>query len=161
MINSVWEKLPEKFTNVSIDQFVIMPNHIHGIIILTEPKNIKQNNENTVGADPRVCPKKLHATIKSNQNITPERHRTTEDEHTGSPLQTVGNIVQWFKTITTNHYINGVKTKEWKPFKKKLWQRNYYEHIIRNEDDLHQLREYIIHNPSRWEEDKENPTLNK
>ena len=79
MIYSIWQKLPSKFRNVSVDKFVIMPNHIHGIIFLNEPDShseIKRMNANTlndmvfVGADPRVCPQK-----------------EKEGEPIGSPLQ--------------------------------------------------------------------------
>ena len=59
--------------------------------------------------------------------------------------------------MTTNNYIRGVKNNGWEPFEKRLWQRNYYEHIIRNEKDLKQTREYIINNPLEWESDTENP----
>jgi len=110
MIHSIWQKLPSKFRNVSVDKFVIMPNHIHGIIFLNE-----LNDKVFVGADTRVCPQK-----------------EKEGEHIGSPLPIIGHIVQWFKTMTTNEYINSVKKKDWKSFGKRFWQRNYYEHIIRN-----------------------------
>ena len=72
-------------------------------------------------------------------------------EHVGSPLRLV---VQWFKTMTTNEYIRGVKTLGWQPFNGKLWQRNYYEHIIRDERAFHNISEYIINNPKKWSEDK-------
>jgi hypothetical protein len=78
----------------------------------------------------------------------------TGGEHTGSPLQ---RVVQWFKTMTTNAYIRGVKENQWPPFPGKLWQRNYYEHIIRNEKELMRTREYIENNPPKWESDRENP----
>ena len=61
----------------------------------------------------------------------------------------LGDIVRWFKTMTTNHYIKGVKQNGWPPFPGRLWQRNYYEHIIRNEDELNQIRQYITDNPRR------------
>ena len=87
---------------------MVMPNHFHGIV----------QNVGSVGADLRVCPD------TNNDHINP-----IEGEHAGSPLH---RVVQWFKTITTNEYIRGVKTLGWQPFNGKLWQRNYYEHIIRN-----------------------------
>jgi len=90
-----------------------------------------------VGADLCVCPNKV-------------------GEHIGSPLR---DVVQWFKTMTTNEYIRHVKQNGWKTFNGKLWQRNYYEHIIRNENDLNQIREYIINNPLKWDLDKENPSI--
>ncbi|MBC2744848.1 MAG: transposase [Desulfosarcina sp.] len=69
----------------------------------------------------------------------------------------VPEIVQWFKTMTTNEYIRGVKTGLLTPFAGRLWQRNYYEHIIRDDKSLHRIREYIASNPAQWEFDRENP----
>ena len=129
MIKKWWEKLPNKFHNVEIDEFIVMPNHIHGIIFIVGVV--------VVGADPCVCP---------NEKL---------GEHTGSPLH---KIVQWFKTMTTNEYINNVKMFGWKSFDGKLWQRNYYEHIIRNEKELDVVRKYIINNPLQWDFDKNNLT---
>ena len=65
--------------------------------------------------------------------------------------------MQWFKTMTTNAYIRGVKADGWEPFQGRLWQRSYYERVIRNEDELYQAQRYIAGNPSKWMEDAENP----
>ena len=124
MIKKWWKKIETEFSGIQNDAFVIMPNHVHGIIV-------------NVGADPRVCP-----------------DERSKSEHTGSPLP---KIVQWFKTMTTNEYIRGVKKEKWKSFNKRLWQRNYYEHIIRDENSLERIREYIINNPLKWHLDRENP----
>lgn len=129
MIEKWYFELSNKFTDIKCVDHVIMPNHIHFII----------HNVGIVGADPCVCPNK-------------------KGEHTGrgepvcSPLQ---NVIQWFKTMTTNEYIRHVKHDGWKPFNGKLWQRNYYEHIIRNEIELNRIREYILNNPLKWESDEE------
>ncbi len=70
------------------------------------------------------------------------------------PAPTLGDMIGVFKSITTNEYIRNVKNNDWQPFNKRLWQRNFYEHIIRDENDLNRVREYIITNPAKWEEDK-------
>lgn len=62
--------------------------------------------------------------------------------------------------MTTNEYIKNVKINGWQTFNKKLWQSNYYDHIIRNEIDLNRCREYIINNPLQWDDDEENPFRN-
>jgi REP element-mobilizing transposase RayT len=72
-------------------------------------------------------------------------------EHVGSPLR---DIVRWFKTMSTNEYIRGVKNYGWPPFNRKLWQRNYWEHIIRNEQSYQRISEYIVNNPANWQKDK-------
>ena len=103
-------------------------HHIHFIII-------------NVGADLRVCP-----------NDTGEPMNT--GEHTGSPLP---RVVQWYKTMTTNMYIRGVKNHAWQRFSQVLWQRNYYEHIIRDDEDFNRIQEYIKTNPTLWYKDSLNP----
>ena len=62
-----------------------------------------------------------------------------------------------FKSITTHEYTVGVKDRGWTHFPGRLWQRNYYERVIRNDGELHDIREYIVNNPLRWAVDVENP----
>lgn len=69
----------------------------------------------------------------------------------------LGTYVQWFKSIITHDYMDGVRTDQWPPFNGRLWQRNYYEHVIRNDRDLGRIRVYIEANPWRWSTDAENP----
>ena len=63
-------------------------------------------------------------------------------------------IVAWFKTMTTNAYIRSVKAGQFPPFEQRLWQRSYYEHIIRNETDWFETRKYISENPMKWQMDR-------
>lgn len=65
--------------------------------------------------------------------------------------------MQWFKSITTHDYMDSVKPHQWPQFHGRLWQRRYYEHIIRDDRDLDRIRAYIASNPSRWAHDDENP----
>jgi len=67
---------------------------------------------------------------------------------------TIGDAIGWFKTMTTNAYIHGVKTQNWKRFNKRLWQRNYWEHIIRDEQAFDRISVYIADNPKNWKADK-------
>jgi REP element-mobilizing transposase RayT len=66
------------------------------------------------------------------------------------------SIVRRFKSWTTNQYQKAINDKGWVPFRKRLWQRNYFEHIVRDDDDLNRIREYIRNNPENWETDPEN-----
>jgi putative transposase len=77
-----------------------------------------------------------------------------EGGHAGPPLQ---KIVQWFKTMSTNEYVHGVKEHSWPKFNERLWQRSFYDHAIRSESSLNRIREYIATNPMRWDLDRENP----
>jgi putative transposase len=75
------------------------------------------------------------------------------------PAPTLGDIIGAFKSINTSVYIKGVENNNWPRFVKRLWQRNYYEHVIRDEADLNRIRNYIQSNPANWNDDKENPNL--
>ena len=100
-----WIKETEsKFQNIKFEKYVIMPDHIHFIINITE-------------------------------------------RHAGRSLR---DIMQFFKTMTTNDYIKNVKNGKLKSFDKKLWQKSYYDHIIRNQDDYNEKWEYIENNPKKW-----------
>ncbi len=109
MIRENWEKLPKRFKSIIIDEYIIMPNHLHGIII--------------VGADLRVCPDN-YAINLNNMDNHHNPYAKISGEHVGSPLQipvTLSRMIQWFKTITTNEYIRNIKKFNWPPFNKRLW----------------------------------------
>ncbi len=80
--------------------------------------------------------------------------RPVDIKQTGTSLS---RVLQWFKTMTTNDYIRSVNEKGWNRFTGRLWQRNYYEHVIRNEADLIQIQQYIADNPALWEDDSLHP----
>lgn len=68
----------------------------------------------------------------------------------GNNAAALPEMIKWFKTQTTNDYIRQVKAGRFPPFENHIWQRGYYEHVIRNEDDLYETRKYISENPARW-----------
>lgn len=140
MVGKWYYELGNKFMDIRCHEMIVMPNHFHCIL----------ENVGTVGADLRVCPD--IDTNNDNANPILGEHDTNKlGEHVGSPLH---RVVQWFKTMTTNEYIRGVKTLGWQPFDGKLWQRNYYEHIIRDERAYLTISKYIINNPAKWNDDK-------
>ncbi|MBN1895300.1 transposase, partial [bacterium] len=99
---------------------------------------------------------------KSNYPGRPQDSVTTLPLSTGrpqgaAPTMSLSDIVQRFKMLTTKQYTDGVKNDGWPSFHGRLWQRNFYEHIIRNNPSLDRIREYINNNPSQWDEDEENP----
>jgi len=156
MIEKWCAKLSHKFSDIAVDTYIVMPNHFHAIIV--------NNGDNSVGADLRVCPDEMGDNISGEYNDVLGEH--ISGKHIGLPLRKLGEqilgehigsplhrVVQWFKTMTTNEYIRGVKTLEWQPFDKKLWQRNYWEHIIRNNKSYQNIANYIINNPINWEND--------
>lgn len=173
MIQRWWDKLPEKFPGVETDAFVIMPNHVHGIIVVTGDVGVNPRVDpspgqtrgstptitgsaptpESVGVDSRVNPGQSRGIAPTITGSAP----TTGIAPTSGSAPTIGEMIQWFKTMTTNEYIRGVKALNWTPFPGKLWQRNYYEHIIRSEIELNAIRQYIIDNPLKWEQDRDNP----
>jgi REP element-mobilizing transposase RayT len=133
-------ELEHKFPDIKCDAFVCMPNHVHFIVV-------------NVGADLRVRPDResvYHPKGQTHKSASTDAH-VILGEHTGSPLH---RVVQWFKTMSTNEYIRGVKQNGWSPFPGKFWQRNYWEHIVRNEPELNRIRVYIHNNPAQWELDQ-------
>jgi REP element-mobilizing transposase RayT len=128
MIERWWAELTSKYPGVETDESIIMPNHFHGIISI-------------VGAALRG---------------RPDPNRKSGPPHEDAP--TLGEIVSWFKSMTTNEYIRCVEEHGWMPFPGKLWQRGYYEHVVRDENELHFIRQYIVLNPTQWALDRENPT---
>ncbi len=130
-----WNAIPKHFENVSLHSFVIMPNHVHGIIeIITN-----------VGAK--------HFSPEDNEHWT--KHFSPEnDEHWSkdiSPLpkgtsKTIGSIVRGFKIGVTKWARQNTDIYQ-------VWQRNYHEHIIRNENSYYRISEYIESNPKKWEDD--------
>lgn len=127
LIDQHWHLLPKAFKNIELDEHVVMPNHIHGIIVFAQ--------DNISRGRPCACP--------------------ASGRPQGSPL--LGRVIGAFKSITTDAYIKGVKAKNWPKFDKKFWQRNYYDHIIRNEKGLFEIRKYIRQNPQKWDLDRNNP----
>ena len=119
MLAGLWSDIPNRLPLVEIDVFVVMPNHLHGVIVLPDVASVGS------------------------------------DEMTKVP--NLGDVIGTFKSLTTVEYVHGVKTKSWPGFQQRLWQRNYYDHVIRNGRDLERIRRYIDENPARWAYDDENP----
>jgi REP element-mobilizing transposase RayT len=112
IIDNQWNEIPNQFDSVSLDEFIVMPNHVHCIVIIQK------------------------------------RAQT-------SSAPTLGHVVRAFKSMCSMEYLHQIKTNgTYKPVK--IWQRSYYDHIIRDEESLNKIREYIRNNPETWEEDKNN-----
>jgi putative transposase len=140
MVDTVCREIPHSMPNMGWGIYQIMPNHFHAIIELNC----------IVGATLRGCPGQ---TQRSAPTDGPQTNAPTDGlNHT---RLTLGDVVGRFKSLTTRHYIDGVRTSHWHPFTNRLWQRNYYEHIICDEIDYQSIVDYIISNPHNWESDQE------
>jgi len=116
IVQMVWDELPQHYDNIQLGEFMIMPNHIHGIVVITD---------DNVGAGLKPAP-----------TTTTTNHGLSE-------------IVRALKTFSARKINESRNTPG-----EKLWQRNYWEHIIRNEQSYQRIADYIVNNPINWQSDK-------
>ena len=109
--------------------------------------------KNVVSDNYIIMPNHIHCII-SIHRAEPIQRADTRSAPTEPETKTICEIAQAFKSKTTVEYINGVKSGLYKTFNKRIWQRNYYEHIIRNEEEYRNICKYINENPQKWEQDK-------
>jgi len=121
IVEEAWLWLRDRHQHVDLDEYVVMPNHLHGVIVI---RDVRRGGS-------RTAPTRRPQAIK--------------------PL---GRLVGAFKTVSTRR-INAIRGMLGIP----AWQRNYYEHIIRDEEELNRIRQYVIENPLHWEQDPENPMV--
>ena len=140
MICQTWNDVPIKCPGIVIDQYTVMPNHAHAIICI-------------VGT-PLVGALSLESRMSGTDGAGTGSNRRAGTRPAPTSL---GQVVGMFKSISTHTYVINIHANDWPPFAGKLWQRNYYEHIIRNEDELNRIREYIKNNPLQWVNDRNNP----
>ncbi len=171
MVQTIWDELPTRFDNIIMDESIIMPDHTHGIIIITPDTPISRTGEPCVRPQTTqyIHPYPLFTSPNSynihtlgdhnciNKNYYDENHKNnihTLGDHKDRPYGTLpgslGRIIQAFKSLTTHEYTINVKQHGWTPFSGKLWQRNYWEHIVRNEQELNLILMYIQNNPAKW-----------
>ena len=140
IVNQTWKNIPLHFKNAQLDVFQIMPNHLHGIIVLTDKKN---DGTDIVGA--KHCKQDIHdKPVNCACNASP-LHNGTRQYPTGTKSRSISSIMQNFLSVTTRK-INRIRHTPGL----KLWQRGFYDHIIRNENELWAIRRYINDNPTNW-----------
>lgn len=128
VVDAVWYGLPDHYVGIELDEYTVMPNHFHGIIAI-------------VGAGFKP------AQLEDAQERAGLKPAPTQKQHG------LSEIIRGFKTFSSRR-INESRANPGCP----VWQRNYYERVIRNETELARAREYIVNNPLKWELDHENPT---
>ncbi len=131
VVDTVWRSLPQRYPGIEMDAFVVMPNHTHGIIVIND----------TLGTS--------HASPSLGQGVgaiheLPLRNRRN---------MTLPKIIGYLKMNSAKR-INQSRDNPGAP----VWQRNYYERIIRDDRELNGIRQYIVDNPAKWEEDENHPS---
>ena len=129
IIQSVWDDLPQFYEGIELDAFVIMPNHVHGVIVIRAA--VGAIHESPLRSKPSALVRIM------------DRRRML-----------LSKIIGRFKMVTSKQ-INIRRRTSGLP----VWQRNYYEHVIRDEESLRRIRQYIVDNPAQWEFDRENPAV--
>jgi len=135
VVAECWDALPAHFPNVELDEFVVMPNHLHGIVVIGDDASAGRGE----------------AFFCTTKNASPLQPQPSPPSH-GTASGSVGAIIQNFKSVSTRK-INALRDTAGAP----VWHRNYYEHIVRNEKSLNAIRKYISANSANWANDDENP----
>lgn len=203
MVDDEWLALVDRFPNIVLHEYSIMPNHFHcileivsnnshvvgvplvgtqtgnGDIITGQNVGACPNDKITTGRNVRACPcgrpngditigrPQGYAPTDDTQRNNAETMLGTQNDDGAPKNKTIGDMMDAFKSITTVKYIRGVRANPcgcltdikcmcggWKPFDGKIWQRDYFEHIIRDEESYLRISEYIKNNPAKWENDK-------
>ncbi len=131
-----WAEIPQHFNHVSLDAFIIMPNHVHGIIIINQPpQNIAIDDYGDI---------RCHVSTNDVDNFSQTMSQLSPKAGSLSVMirSYKAAVTRWCKQNSEQNF---------------SWQPRFYEHIIRNQNSLDRIREYIINNPLRWHEDKNNP----
>lgn len=132
VVEQQWEKLPKRFPSIELGAYMVMPNHMHGIIVITDGRGTAET---------------LTAFDDESSRRAPTQERFQKPVKGSIPT-----IIRSYKSAVS-YRINLMRKTDGVP----VWQRNYYEHIIRNDKDLQSKTDYIYANPQLWDEDDENP----
>lgn len=149
MIEEYWCELENKYGFAKLHEYIVMPNHFHGII--------EVNNDSLHVGVPFMGTQNDVGNLNNSQNYLGQAQGiapTTLNQNNFQKTKHIWDIIWEFKSLTTNAYIQQVHAWMAQTFEKKLWQRNYYEHIIRNENSYNKISEYIKNNPKSWEQDE-------
>jgi len=128
-----WLEIPKHFKNTRLDEFIIMPNHIHGIIAI----------------EYKINKIKLINNVETRHGVSLQKNENNFNQFSKMVKNSISSIINQFKS-SVKRYAN----KNQIPFH---WQPRFYDHIIRNEKSLDEIRQYIKTNPLKWEDDEENP----
>ncbi len=139
-----WKDIPAHFPNVRMDTFCVMPNHLHGILLFGD------KGRGTTCRAPTVEAKAIRETAE-----TKSVSGIGNAEQFAQPVSgSLPTVVRSFKAAVTKRVRRTTNKRDIQ-----VWQRGFYEHVIRDERELERVREYITNNPLRWDEDAENPDV--
>jgi len=160
IITDVWHALPMWFPTIALDEFIVMPNHVHLVVWLQPPSG--------VGATLAVAQPAVAQPAVAQPAVAPDRAKAMRAGASPAPTEWVipkpeevnakpalGDVMGAFKSLVFTVYLDWIQTHD--PNRRaKFWQRNYYEHIVRSEPELNAIRRYIRDNPLKWALDRDN-----
>ena len=164
-----WQAIPRHFQMVELDAWVAMPNHFHGMVWITDVgathasplrRNASPLRRNASPLRRNASPLRRNASpLRRNasplrRNASPLRRNASPLRAFGPPRRSLGAIIGSFKSATAKR-INALRGTSGAP----IWQRNYHEHILRSDESLNRIRQYILDNPAQWATDRENPSM--
>ena len=139
--NNQWQLLAKRFIHIEMGPFIVMPNHIHGIIMVRATLAVAHDP-----IDSKATLAVAHDPIDSHDSRATTRVAPTN--------YTLGNIVGAYKSLVVNRCVKYANGNGSYGGLGKIWHRNYYEHIIRNEKSFHNISNYIQNNPTKWGDDQ-------
>ena len=180
IVEKVWHELPEHYPHVELDAFVVMPDHVHGIVVFVGGDSEAGSDSGptlgsvTVGSRPEEAGLKPARTQDGTRpeeaglkpaptqegarpeeaGLKPARARTQDEAPTKVRRHGLSEVVRGFKTYSGRR-VNGLRGTPGVA----VWQRGYYEHVVRNEEDMNRIRQYFQENPLRWSLKRENQEL--
>ena len=134
IVKDCWLEIPKHFQSVTLDEYVIMPNHLHGIVKINENQNVWAR----------------HKVSSLRRQASPYSANDQNTKPIGTPSHSLGAIIGSFKSVAAKRIHKAGLIKD-----QFIWQRNYYEHVIRDDEDYQRIVQYIQFNPINWEEDQE------
>ncbi len=165
VVERVWDGLPEHYPHVGLDAFVVMPDHVHGVIVLADVRlpaeaEFETNRETQAGINVSTGRRgggegSRNKVGRTSVGITSGRragHRPAPTKRKASTRHGLSEVVRGFKSFSAKR-VNALRGMTGIA----VWQRGFYEHVVRNEEDLNRIREYIVGNPVRWSMKRERP----
>ena len=152
IVHDQWYQIPARHPNITLDEFIIMPNHIHGIITVNVGAGLAPALNDAPAPNDVIAPNngpidKYRATaIRATARDAPT------DGEMPTKNNTIGKIIGEYKSLCITEWLKYIKHNNLDVYGK-FWQRNYYEHIIRDETEMNRVRQYIVNNPLNWKSD--------
>jgi len=154
IVKECWLALPLHYYNCTLDEFIVMPNHVHGIVIINNDIIETRFKQDNIVAETGLKPDKVvvETGLKPDKVVVETGLKPVSTAGRVAKPYSLSEIIRGFKTFSARK-VNEYQNTRGKPF----WQERFYDRIVRNEEELNRIRRYIVENPLKWELEKNNP----